>query len=486
MPLRFYPFHATKLMVATPLMLATLLGAATAQIKRFEHIVVVVQENRTPDNLFQGLCSPPFGSGATCSTTPTATQYNISTANWLNKEAGSKVTKPLTIPLAATFDLGHNEGEWLKQCNAVDGACQMDGAALVTCIPKKGTTCPTQPQFRYTYDPDNPDQLYPYLRLASEYGFANYMFQTNQGPSFPAHQFLFGGTSAPTAADDAAGIFAIDNTEKGSGPEGCVAPEGTLEELMGPGNVIVGAIYPCFEHPTMSDLMSSVGSWRYYAPGVGTSWTAPNAIAHICQSTGPGGNCAGWGENVSLIPADVLKDIENCKLADLSWVIPTGQNSDHASQNTGGGPDWVASIVNAIGSNHTCSDGEKYWDNTAIVITWDDWGGWYDHVPSPILAGVEGSFQYGFRVPLLFVSAYTSPRFISNRQLDFGSILRFVEYNFGLTVGGLGFADARAVDDLHEFYHLEDTPRTFIATPTRISIKDFIEDKTPPTDPDDD
>ncbi|MFY9909240.1 MAG: alkaline phosphatase family protein, partial [Candidatus Sulfotelmatobacter sp.] len=110
----------------------------------------------------------------------------------------------------------------------------------------------------------------------------------------------------------------------------------------------------------------------------------------------------------------------------------------------------------------------------------------YDHVPSPILAGVEGSFQYGFRVPLLFVSAYTSPRFISNRQLDFGSILRFVEYNFGLTVGGLGFADARAVDDLHEFYHLEDTPRTFIATPTRISIKDFIEDKTPPTDPDDD
>jgi phospholipase C len=68
---------------------------------------------------------------------------------------------------------------------------------------------PEQPQFRYV--DHSSGILNPYLDLATQYGWANYMFQTNQGPSFPAHQFIFGGTSAPSAADDAAGIFAAEN-----------------------------------------------------------------------------------------------------------------------------------------------------------------------------------------------------------------------------------------------------------------------------------
>ena len=69
-----------------------------------------------------------------------------------------------------------------------------------------------------------------------------------------------------------------------------------------------------------------------------------------------------------------LTDIANGQLASVSWVIPTGQASDHPAINDGTGPSWVASVVNAIGNS-------QYWSNTAIIITWDDWGGWYDHVP---------------------------------------------------------------------------------------------------------
>jgi phospholipase C/sugar lactone lactonase YvrE len=464
--------------------------SSAGNVAQFNHVVIVDQENRTPDNLFQGLCSPPFGSAQTCSTTPTSTQYNIQTANWLDKSIAGGIIQPLTVPLANSYDLGHAHGSWLAQCDLVGGQCLMDGAAGVVCQPNSGTVCPAQSNLRYAYNPSAPTQLYPYLTLATQYGWANLMFQTNQGPSFPSHQFLFGGTSAPSAADDAAHIYAVDNglaTTLFS--VGCIAPEASTVGLIAPSGTLP-RIYPCFEHETLADLMSDIGTWRYYAPATmggnnqagSNIWVAPNAISHICQSTGYDGTCAGWGTNVVLNPSQVLTDVANCELASLSWVIPAGQNSDHAADNTGGGPDWVTSIVNAIGSNPQCADGETYWTNTAILITWDDWGGWYDHVAPQII----DEFQYGFRVPLIFVSAYTPSGYIDNTNHDFGSILRFVEGNFGIAEGSLGFADARAEDDLSSFYNLAITPRSFTTVPTQATIKSFIEDRTPPTAPDDD
>ena len=260
------------------------------------------------------------------------------------------------------------------------------------------------------------------------------MFQTNQGPSFPAHQFLFGGTSAPTAGDDAAGIFAAENMSGAARIAGCIAESGTTVALIGPQGGESQKIYPCFEHSTMADVLPAAFSWRYYSPNAGSIWTAPNAIAHICQSSGPGGVCTGqdWSKNVNLTPANVLNDIANCNLRSVSWVIPTGANSDHANSNDGGGPSWVAAIVNAIGKSKACDDNIGYWNNTAIFITWDDWGGWYDHVRPTILGPPQGNYQLGFRVPLIVVSAYTPEGYINNNRHDFGSILRFIEHNFGI------------------------------------------------------
>ena len=104
----------------------------------------------------------------------------------------------------------------------------------------------------------------------------------------------------------------------------------------------------------------------------------------------------------------------------------------------------MASIVNAVGTSPCKNpDGSSYWNSTAIIVTWDDWGGWYDHEPPWIEQHPQGGYQIGFRVPLIVVSAYTPAGFIGNTREDFGSVVRFIERNFGILEGALTFADLR-------------------------------------------
>jgi phospholipase C len=451
-----------------------------APIAKFKHIIVVIQENRSPDNLFQGLCVPPFGTGSSCSTQPTGSQYNILTSNWLDKNSPTGFTQPLPINLGIAYDLSHSHKAFVSMYDKG----KMDGAGGIVCL----GACPVTPQFKYVGNDDH--TLDPYLELATRYGWANYMFQTNQGSSFPAHQFLFGGTSAPSAPDDAAGIYASENSTPVGATAGCLALATTTVQLIDPTGEHQ-KIYPCFEHQTLADVLdTSTISWKYYTPGVGLDWTAPNAIEHICQPSLPtGGKCIGpeFLSNVDLKPTDVLTDIGNCTLPEVSWVIPSGYNSDHAAKLVNvGGPAWVASIVNTLGNNPRCTSGEVYWHDTAILVTWDDWGGWYDHETPVILAQPMGDYQYGFRVPLVFVSAYTPAGYVDNQRHDFGSVLRFIEHNFGIAEGALDFADARATTNLTTFYNLSLMPRPFLPIDADKGADYFLHDTTPMTEPDDD
>jgi phospholipase C len=136
--------------------------------------------------------------------------------------------------------------------------------------------------------------------------------------------------------------------------------------------------------------------------------------------------------------------------------------------------------VNAVG-------GSPYWKNTAILVTWDDWGGWYDHVapPSPI-GRPFGYYELGFRVPLLVISPYAPAGDISPTQHDFGSILRFVEKVFGLgRIPPGNFADARA-DDRADFFDFGAAARAFAPIPALLPGRYFLDDTRPPTPPDDD
>ena len=167
---------------------------------------------------------------------------------------------------------------------------------------------------------------------------------------------------------------------------------------------------------------------------------APDAIKHLRY--GPA-----W-TNVITPETTVITDISSGKLAQVSWVNPTCAESDHASCNKGTGPAWVASVVNAVGKS-------KYWNNTAIFITWDDWGGWFDHV-KPV---VYSSYEIGFRVPLIVVSPYAKRGYVSHVQHEQASILKFVEKNWNL--GSLGNADVRA-DDLSDCFNFYGPPGKFV------------------------
>jgi len=275
---------------------------------------------------------------------------------------------------------------------------------------------------------------------------------------------------------------------------GCIADLATTVALINPQGVEFTRIFPCFERQTLTDLLDALGvSWRYYGVPdfLGGIWMAPNAIGHICKAVSH--KCTGkeYTSNVDLNPSDVLSDIStNCKLRAVSWVTPDGLNSDHSGNvNATGGPSWVASIVNAVETSpcKNPTDGSSYWSSAAIIILWDDWGGWYDHEPPTIEAFPQGGYQMGFRVPLIVVSAYTPAGFISNSPEDFGSVIRFIERNFGIMEGALTFADARGgIGDLREFFSLDEPPRPFQAIKAPLSAKYFLTAKPSGIPPDDD
>ena len=144
-------------------------------------------------------------------------------------------------------------------------------------------------------------------------------------------------------------------------------------------------------------------------------------------------------------------------------MIPNGTWSDHPGANDQYGPSWVTAIVNAIGQNPTCTsgidNGETLWNNTAIIVTWDDWGGFSDNQPAIRQPGLpctgfncQADYQTGFRVPLLVISAYTPRQYIDNDTYDFGSILRTIEGVYGIPQGTMGVADARSSTDLGNFF----------------------------------
>jgi phospholipase C len=437
------------------LLLLVSVSSMFAQTLPFQHIVIVTQENRTPDNLFGS--NPTFEPGVDISLTTVSKKGIPATAT--------------PYPLAGCYDNGHGHQVWVAQ---FDGG-KMDGFSTP---PFRSATCVSPPHPQVVYVDNSTGTVQPYFDIATSYGFANRMFQTNQGPSFPAHQFLLSGTSSPTETSD---LFAMNNPGGGAGS---VAPL-TAKILMIDPSGATSTQYPCFERPTLTDSLDAAGlTWRYYTVALNTAlWSAPNAIQHMCYPV-VNSKCAGPAyANVVTNPTHALTDIQNCKLSNVVWVNPTGYSSDHPIGNRGGGPSWVASIVNAIGQS-SCG----YWQNTAILITWDDWGGFFDHVAPPSQGQPNGwgvSYVYGFRVPLLVVSAYTPAGYVDNDTHDFGSILKFAEHNFNLGLIGPGFyADAYA-DDLSAFFTLT-TPRPFSAIAAPIKAQAFIQSKEPQTAPDND
>lgn len=380
-----------------------------------EHIVVIMQENRSFDNLFNGFpgadtAQSGMNGGQSIALTP--------------------------ISLGDSRDLSHSHMRWSLDWDQG----KMDGFA-------QGSST-----LAYSYVPEK--DVEPYWALARQYVLGDRMFQSNTGPSFVAHQYMIAGQSASVAENPTGSVW------------GCDAAPGTTAALMGPGGTELPGVYPCFDYQTTADLLDEKGvTWRYYAPGSGDHFfilSAYQAVRHIRFGKD-------WEQNVISPSRRVLVDIKAGELAQVTWIVPDFAHSDHPGSGSEG-PDWVASIVNAIGNS-------PYWNSTAIFITWDDWGGWYDHVDPPKVDDMGP----GFRVPLLIVSPYTKHGYVTHHFHEAAGFIKFIEHNFDL--GTLGARDAGS-DAFLDCFDYTQKPPAFAPIPAKVKPEQLIRevDSGPPDD----
>jgi phospholipase C len=434
---------------------------ATTPIK---HIVIVVQENRSFDNLFATF---PGADGATSGWAAAVPTSDRSQCPIYQRESVPLAKKNLAVG----DDFGHRYADFLIDYDTG----LMDGFD-VDPIPANRTKIACLHPYQYT----DPQQIVPYWQIAQQYVLADRMYQTQASGSFTAHQDLIaGGTAISTSEsiiDDPTGF-----------PWGCDAPLGTTTSLItvnGQYEQNVGP-FPCFnQYATLRDSFDAVKlPWKYYTEPVTQKhggdtagiWNAFDAIQGVRYGNE-------WGKRVTTSDLQIFKDIKAKRLPAICWVTPDALNSDHPQELQGNkdvdyGPSWVASIVNAVGES-------DYWKSSAVIVLWDDWGGFYDH-ESPAFFDDQGGL--GFRVPMLVVSPYaregtTSQHgYISHTQYETASIVRFVEQNWNLPSMQLPDERAASISDVFDFGQ---TPRSFTPISASQPLSFFLHQKPSDRPPD--
>jgi phospholipase C len=259
-----------------------------------------------------------------------------------------------------------------------------------------------------------------YWAYAQQFGLSDNFFTSIATNSTPNHIAMIASQSG-----------GIDDTAPSIGP-GCSAIQNSLAYSKdSSGNHLW--TYPCYNINTMPQILSKNGvSWKYYSDS--TNWDAPVFIQGLAGSA-----------NDIHTDARLFTDIQSGTLASVSWVTPPPKASDHPPQLIELGQNFVTSVVNAIMNS-------SYWSSTAIFITWDDWGGWYDHVAPP----QEDAYGLGPRVPLIVISPYAKQGYISHQQGEFASFDKFIEENWN--VPNLGQRDTLAqTSDLMDFFDFNQT-----------------------------
>jgi phospholipase C len=408
-----------------------------ASSSKIQHVIIIVQENRSVDNLFHGY--------------PGADVRSYGYDN-----AGKKI--PLTpIKFEIPWDIDHSLNSYLAACNGTGSLpgtdCQMNGfnKELATCG-HGPSQCPPNPAYGYV----PASETKPYVAMAQQYVLADHMFTSMiDASSFTSHQYIIAGQSQ-SSVNFPSSIWGCDGGKTDS------IYTLTQQRVLGP------TIRPCFPSTTLGDELDTAGlSWGYYTASIyadGNLWNAYQAIKHIRY--GPD-----WHKNVHWPATKFLKAVDSGTLPAVSWVTPTCQNSDHSGCRSGHGPHWVASLVNAVGES-------QYWDSSAIFVFWDEYGGWYDHV-APKMIDYDG---LGMRVPLLIISPYAKKGYVSHVQYEHGSILKFVEDQFGLA--RLSASDTRATSPAADAFDFTQKPRAFTPIPSKLNKAYFENEPNDPRIPD--
>ena len=342
---------------------------------KIKHIILIVKENHSFDNMF-GLMSGADGTSVA--------------------RAGSKTVPMSSTPESLKVDIYHSGNAAIDAVNGGrmnqfydQAGAEQDGQNVA------------DSQFNQSTIPS-------YWAYAQHFTLADHFFSTILGSSFPNHLVMISG-SAQNIIDEP---IRYKQTEWSWG---CDAHAGTKVEFYRDGKT--GYEFPCFNATTIADEANKAGvGWRYYAAPagrVGYIWSTFDSIRHIRYSSQ-------WDTNVRPT-SDFVYDLDAGQLAPITWLIPRFDVSDHPPGGICQGENWTVEMVNAIMRS-------RYWRNTVIVLTWDDYGGFYDHVPPPR----ESKYMLGPRVPAIVISPYSRSHTIDHSQYDFRSILTFIESVFDL------------------------------------------------------
>jgi phospholipase C len=458
-------------------------GSATTPLR---HIIVVIQENRSFDDLFADF---PGANGATVGYAEPMPSP-VAAACAADTPPQPVITYPTTVPLTevslkgdgfpgnwnANQDLAHDyPAGYIGDCDSAatrpnsSSPCEMDGFDLSF----TGPNGEGHPTCTYTYQYVNPADIQPYWNMAQQYVLADNAFQTQGSESFTAHQALIaGGTAISSTAsiiDDPSYFPWGCDGNPNSEVTNLLTIYGQYETDKGP--------FPCLTYPTgtIRDLLDANKiSWKFYAqkvnawnssdPGSPGIWSAFDAIKAVRDDTSE------WGKKVVWPDTKIFTDIKAGALPSVVWITPDAANSDHPAENSDTGPSWVASIVNAVGKS-------KFWKTSAIVVLWDDWGGFYDHVPPPFYDSQGG---LGFRFPMIIISPYVQAH-VDHTQFETASVLRFIEDNWKL--GVLGQEDKRATG-LEKAFDFTQTPRPFQTIAPKYPLSFFLKQKPSGRPPD--
>ena len=386
-------------------------GNPSGNINLIQHVVFIVKENRSFDNMFglfpgaNGASSAPISTGA-------------------------------VIPLGPHPDVMNRDVDhlWSSALTGIDGG-KMDRFDLIPEANQNGD---------YLGETAMSQSVIPnYFSYAGYYVLADNMFSSLAGPSFPNHLY--------TIAAQSGGVYNLPTRAPGTAnwqvTWGCDAPSYETVPVMDSRGVVTQQ-FPCFDMTTLGDELTSAGvSWLYYAPvynTLGYSFNTLDSINHIR-------NTSSWTK-YDVPTSQFLTDVANGTLPAVSWLVSGGVQSEHPPNSMCGGENWTVQQVNAILQSPT------YKNNTAIFITWDDFGGFYDHVPPPTV----DEYGLGPRVPLLVISPYArkgagGSGYISHTQYEFSSVLKFIEEDFG--VPPLTTRDANA-NDITDSFDFTQAPRS--------------------------
>lgn len=341
-----------------------------------QHIVIIVKENRSFDNYFGQF---PGADGA----------------------AAGRLSNGQVVPLGHTpdhtlLDINHagDAARVAVDSGRMDGFDRLDGAI------QDGKDVALSQLYRS----DIPN----YWTYALTFTLDDHFFSTILGPSYPNHLVTVAASSNNT--DD----NPVLNTYHSWG---CDAGQFTKVEQVDPATGARHFIRPCFDMTTLPDLLDKAGvSWKYYAPAQNQSgyiWSALDSIRHIRYSPL-------WQSNV-VDTGQFIKDIKAGTLPQVSWVVMNESVSEHPPHSACAGENWTVTQLNALMQS-------PLWSSTAVFVTWDDFGGFYDHVAPPQINDIA----YGPRVPTIVISPYARPHFVDHQTYDFASILRYIEDKFGL------------------------------------------------------